>query len=84
MATFSPENSIKSEDKDELIRKLIERVSNLETKYSELEDKVETLLEKVFFLHFDPQIDRYKINSGLCRILLPKMTLNNALNMLKN
>ena len=54
MATFSPENSIKSEDKDELIRKLIERVSNLETKYSELEDKVETLLEKVFFLYFDP------------------------------
>ena len=55
MGTFATfENSIKSDDKDEMIRNLIERVSNLETKYSELEDKVETLLEKVFFLYFDP------------------------------
>ena len=47
MATFSPENSIKSEDKDELIRNLIERVT-------ELEHKVAILLEKVFFFYFDP------------------------------
>ena len=48
MGIFSPENSIKSDDKDELIRKLFDRVTDLETKYSELENKVAILLEKVF------------------------------------
>ena len=48
MGTFATfENSIKSDDKDDLIRNLIERVT-------ELEHKVAILLEKVFFFYFDP------------------------------